>query len=257
MNHNPNAVPSDFILAQGTITTQNQFQPSVSIPYGNTVTRDIVTNTITQVVAPYQSISLSGSQQWQQSWNITPQPHACAIGVLHDAYLYVLGQLPGEDGTTDSSKYTACLKQIAGDQGTPTGDQNGHAAGRSQQDPTTTPAADAKAPAAGSGQNGPGTTNEDWQVIQDVCGKEKCFKIVKAAWCEKTSASPSPNYPVIWVNNAGKPHQDTLGHLWICLGRYGYSTLNMDETMISQDAYKSEVLFHLVLLTVGLQPRSK
>jgi len=261
MNNNKNAVPSDFVLAKGTITTENNIQPSISIPYGNTVTRNVVTDTVTQVVAPYQSISLSGSQQWSQSWDITPQPNACAIGVLHDAYLYALGQSPTENDFSNPKKYQACLEEMNVSLPSPSTTQQGGPPIKKGQDPspTTAGAAAQRKPTALTAAD-LANADENWASIEHNCGHgnaRACFLIEPPVWCGKSKTDTSNSDPPVWLNSDGSPNTSIGRHEWICLGRYGYSLTNMDETLISPTAYDNQVLFHLVLLTIALQPPGK
>ena len=86
-----NAVPSQFYLDTGKIKTQNTITPNLTIPLGNTVTRTVVSNGVSQVVAPYNALTLGAQEEWDQEWDITPAKSASTLQTLRAAYLYVLG----------------------------------------------------------------------------------------------------------------------------------------------------------------------
>ena len=91
----PNAIPSQMDILQGTVQTSASVTPSVNFPLTqsltNTATRAsaALTTTHTEVQAGAGS-TLGGSDAWQQNWNVVPLSDANTLRNLRALYRYVV-----------------------------------------------------------------------------------------------------------------------------------------------------------------------
>jgi hypothetical protein len=91
LSDDPNTIPPLFYISAGSVKTQSSVTPGVNLPLGNTVTRTVVTDGVSQIVTPFRAFTLAGTEEWDQSWNIAPAKSARSLGLLRDVYNYVLG----------------------------------------------------------------------------------------------------------------------------------------------------------------------
>ena len=222
-----NAMPSHYSISSGQIFSKNSVSPTLSVPLGNTVTRTVVTNGVSQIVSPYNSLQLGASEEWTQTWNITPERNADELRVLRSAYLFVLGEF-------NSDEFKVSLNH-------PTTFRNIANTDKLEKDKTTT-----------STQTTSTRLLADSSLVESIINKclnapeNKCFKILKNSTCSQ-STEPGTDQQEWTVD-----HNKT----WICLGRYGssYSRLfQKKEMVVYPDAYKAGILFDLVLLSLQLQ----
>jgi hypothetical protein len=90
----PNALPAQLDLLQGTIQTSASVTPSISFPLSQSITNTTqtaatVTRTHTGVLAGAGS-SISGVDAWQQNWNVVPISDANTLRNLRALYRYVI-----------------------------------------------------------------------------------------------------------------------------------------------------------------------
>jgi hypothetical protein len=271
--NDPNAVPSPFTFSQGTIQTTNSIAPGVSIPLGNQVTRTVASGGITQVVAPYNGLSLQGSEGWTQSWQINPVEDAQVLRTLHFIYSYVVGNICKE---ADLAKRKACLitkfenvfPQL---RSKVTADQDETAALESEYtdafadgrlvamavaksdtraiEPPPPPApAPAPAPASGPG----GVANKDAStpaptIIPSQNDDRLMARII--ANCGGTC------FAVRNGQSCAEPPLTSQSEKWVCLGRYNsaYQFPALHEMIMSSAAYQKDILFDLVTLSLQLE----
>jgi hypothetical protein len=93
----PNALPSQMDLLQGTVQTSASVSPSVTAPLSQTITTTTtrvaaaITNTHTGALAG-AGATLSGSDAWQQNWNVVPLSDANTLRNLRALYRFVIYQ---------------------------------------------------------------------------------------------------------------------------------------------------------------------
>ena len=93
----PYAVPSQMDIQTGTVTTANGFTPSVTFPLTTGFTQ-VVNNTLNLTGSTLNKTSamagsgatLSGTQTWQQNWNVLPLSDANTLRNLRALYRYVV-----------------------------------------------------------------------------------------------------------------------------------------------------------------------
>lgn len=88
------ALPSLFQISTGTISTTGDVGATFSAPLGNSVTRTVVSNGVSQIVAPYPSVTFPLSDQWSQNWQISPFIKSRQLEVLRAGYLLALETQP-------------------------------------------------------------------------------------------------------------------------------------------------------------------
>jgi hypothetical protein len=91
----PNAVPSQVDLLQGTVQTTYGVTPSLTVPFSDSITRTLTqtgaafTRTYT-TVAGSASTGLSASDTWLANWNVVPLSDANTLRNLRALYRYVI-----------------------------------------------------------------------------------------------------------------------------------------------------------------------
>jgi len=278
-----NAIPSEFAISQGSIQTSNTITPGVSIPLGNTVTRTVASGGITQVVAPYNGLSLQGSEGWTQSWQISPQEDAQVLRSLHFIYGYVVANackagdsvvtcesnlmvpfgnvFPQLDAaatnaavkTSSSSDVLAAIQQAA----VTAAQQQAYTATEQQRQSAATEAKAAAvklgestseqqtAETTASGQVTPTLAAPVIPTQNDTTLMARIIVNCKGGCFEVRNGQPCTEPPPAPSDSAG----------WICLDRYNsaYEIPVPHEMMISKAAYQNNVLFDLVALSLQLQ----
>jgi hypothetical protein len=92
---NPDGIPSQMDLLQGTVQTANSVTPSLSAPLSQAITSTgaragaLFTTTHTGVLAG-ASATLGASDTWQQNWNVVPLSDANTLRNLRALYRYVI-----------------------------------------------------------------------------------------------------------------------------------------------------------------------
>jgi hypothetical protein len=221
-----NAMPSHYSISGGQITSRNSVSPSISVPLGSQVTRTVVTNGVSQIVSPYNSVQLAASEEWTQLSNITPERNADKLRVLREAYLFVIGKYNSVNNFKESltPQFTNSSDTEKIEQGKPS---------TSMKTTTTRLLADPKLVES---------------IIKKCLNapKNQCFKILKNPTCWQSTESGIDQGE--WTLD----HNET----WICLGKYRsyYSKLfQKNEMVVYRNAYNNGVLFDLVLLSLQLQ----
>jgi hypothetical protein len=82
-------IPSQVDISTGTVTLQNQASLGISIPYGNTVQRDVITLSQGTITNNPETINPGVSGYWQAAWTITPVGDAVTLSRLRALYKYV------------------------------------------------------------------------------------------------------------------------------------------------------------------------
>ena len=100
LKQHPNSLPSLFIVDTGEINTQGNVGANFTIPLGNSVTRTVVSNGVSEIVAPYPSLGLPFGDQWSEKWTIKPFMKARQLIYLRAGYLRVLHYFVPEAVTT-------------------------------------------------------------------------------------------------------------------------------------------------------------
>lgn len=90
----PFAVPSQSDIQSGTILTSNTVTPNITVPISSTFART-VTSAVALTTAQTKTTAgaggtLSASQGWQQSWNVTPLTDANTLRNLQALYRFVV-----------------------------------------------------------------------------------------------------------------------------------------------------------------------
>ena len=92
---NPEGIPSQMDILQGTVQTSNSITPSLSAPLSQAITSTgsraaaTFTTTHTSVLAG-AGASLGASDNWQQNWNVVPLSDANTLRNLRALYRYVI-----------------------------------------------------------------------------------------------------------------------------------------------------------------------
>lgn len=217
IDHDPFATPSLFAVTTGQIGSSNTITPSVSIPLGNQVTRTVATGGITQVVGQYNGFGVNVAEGWTQTWTITPQTDANVLRILHAVYRYALGQRNELDGILPPSKPAP--------------------RGTGKPVPNPPPSSTANKPSMAI--PGSRSLEQDTDDFRADCNSAHlpnggCFQTMADAPCAQIGKSPVPGTA------------DSL----VCLGKYGESLLQRREMTVSENAYNSGVIYHLVLISL-------
>jgi len=91
----PNGIPSQMDILQGTIQTANSITPTLSVPLSQALTNTTVraatslTTTHTGVLAG-AGATVGASDTWQQNWNVVPLSDANTLRNLRALYRYVV-----------------------------------------------------------------------------------------------------------------------------------------------------------------------
>jgi hypothetical protein len=226
LDRNLNAMPSLFSLSSGGIHTTNNINPSLTVPLGNTVTRTVVSNGVSQIVAPYNSLGIQASEGWEQTWNIVPEKDPTVLRVLRAVYLYSLGKLDAkvfDDIKDDSPTWEKAAAPQTGLGNAPI------------TRTTTTGKADKLMPNSGP------SDSHDWRKQIDDLKKELDATCAGGACFQFLSNVPCPSSP-----------SDDV----VCIGRYGTlldRVTQQRELMMPRNAYNKGVLFDIVLFSLRFE----
>ena len=101
----PTAIPSQVAITSGTVTTNNTINPSISDPInaGSTATTTLATstsNTLTKTFTGNRTnagLSLAGTDQWTQTWGVSPLTDPDQLRRLRVLYQFGAGYLTREE----------------------------------------------------------------------------------------------------------------------------------------------------------------
>ncbi len=88
----PDSIPSLVDISSGIVQTSGSASVQVGIPYGNQVTEAVASGaspTVTGIQLPSKVITPSASDNWQQSWTITPVSDSNALRRIRALFQYV------------------------------------------------------------------------------------------------------------------------------------------------------------------------
>jgi len=99
------AIPSQAVIAAGTVTTSNGFNPTFSIPLNTSsvVTSGIMaaatmtTSNSTQTTHPNTGLSLAITDGWQQGWTLDPVTDPDELRRLRALYRYATGKFSSDE----------------------------------------------------------------------------------------------------------------------------------------------------------------
>jgi len=89
----PRALPSIYSISKGSIQTNHSVNPGVTVPLGNTVTREATVGGVSEVVGAYNALTLQYTGSLVQSWDIVPAKDSSALRRLRAVYRFALGQI--------------------------------------------------------------------------------------------------------------------------------------------------------------------
>ena len=112
----PNTLPSIFSITNGEISTKGTVGATFTLPLGNTVTRTVVANGISEIAAPYTSLGLPLSDEWTQKWMIAPLMKPRQLMFLRAGYLLALQKFYVSTAIESLSDWMTSIPQNLSDQ---------------------------------------------------------------------------------------------------------------------------------------------